>query len=147
MKCPKCGCKTLANENTQGVWSCGTKSWSYCSDVIESPQCLRNQLKQRTAERDELRFENAKLKAELTLIDHEHKSELAQRTAERDELLAENHQLKANLAECETEWDALRFAISRGGLDISPCSGCGETVVCLPDGLPYCEACAKKLEE
>lgn len=59
----------------------------------------------------------------------------------------EYHQLKANLAECETEWDALRFAISRGGLDISPCSGCGETVVCLPDGLPYCEACAKKLEE
>lgn len=54
MKCPKCGCKTLANENTQGVWSCGTKSWSYCSDVIESPRCLRNQLKQRTAERDEL---------------------------------------------------------------------------------------------
>jgi hypothetical protein len=93
MKCPKCGCKTLANENTQGVWSCGTKSWSYCSDVIESPQCLRNQLKQRTAERDELRFENAKLKAELTLIEV-WKRELSQRTAKRDELLAENHQLK-----------------------------------------------------
>lgn len=94
MNCPQCGCEKLANENTHGVWLCGTKGWPYCSGAIESVQCLRNQLAAMTAERD-----------------------------------------------------ALRLAITRGGLDLSPCSGCGETVACLPDGMPYCEACAKKLED
>lgn len=35
-------------------------------------------------------------------------------------------------------------AIDRGGWDISPCGGCGDPVVCLPDGLPMCESCAGK---
>ena len=39
---------------------------------------------------------------------------------------------------------ALRRAIDLGGWDMSPCRGCGELVVCLPDGMPYCEPCAEK---
>jgi len=35
-------------------------------------------------------------------------------------------------------------AIERGGWDISPCGVCNLDVVCLPDGLPMCESCAKK---
>jgi hypothetical protein len=35
-------------------------------------------------------------------------------------------------------------AIDRSGLDISPCKGCSCAVVCIPDGLPFCEACATK---
>lgn len=38
----------------------------------------------------------------------------------------------------------LQAAIDRGGWDISPCMTCGLPVVCLPDGLPSCEACARK---
>lgn len=34
-------------------------------------------------------------------------------------------------------------AIARSGLDLSPCRICGEAVVCVPDGLPTCEQCAK----
>lgn len=38
----------------------------------------------------------------------------------------------------------LEYAIDRGGWDISPCRLCGLPVVCLPDGLPSCEDCAKE---
>jgi hypothetical protein len=38
----------------------------------------------------------------------------------------------------------LHAAITRGGLDISCCMNCGAPVVCIPDGLPMCEACAVK---
>lgn len=38
----------------------------------------------------------------------------------------------------------LRAAIKRGGFDVSPCRLCGETVVCIPDGLPCCEECGKE---
>ena len=40
----------------------------------------------------------------------------------------------------------LMEAIERGGWDISPCGDCGRPVVCIPDGLPMCEACAKESE-
>lgn len=33
-------------------------------------------------------------------------------------------------------------AIARSGFDISVCHHCGVPVVCLPDGLAMCEACA-----
>lgn len=36
----------------------------------------------------------------------------------------------------------LAEAIARSGMDISPCMNCGLRVVCIPDGLPMCEACA-----
>ena len=39
--------------------------------------------------------------------------------------------------------DELRAAIDRGGWDISLCGLCGLPVVCLPDGAPLCESCAK----
>lgn len=42
------------------------------------------------------------------------------------------------------ERDALRAAIDRSGFDLSPCGVCGEPVVCIPDGLPMCEPCARK---
>jgi len=32
-------------------------------------------------------------------------------------------------------------AFSRSGLDVSPCRSCGESVICIPDGLPYCDEC------
>lgn len=41
----------------------------------------------------------------------------------------------------------LSDAIDAGGWDMSPCGACGTAVVCLPDGLPLCEACARKESE
>jgi hypothetical protein len=35
----------------------------------------------------------------------------------------------------------LSAAFNRSGLDISPCKGCGLDVICIPDGLPFCEKC------
>ena len=35
----------------------------------------------------------------------------------------------------------LMEAIERSGFDVSPCRGCGEPIVCLPDGLPFCCSC------
>ena len=40
----------------------------------------------------------------------------------------------------------LLAAIVRSGFDLSPCGTCGEPVVCLPDGLPICEPCARDLD-
>lgn len=39
------------------------------------------------------------------------------------------------------EHNTLRAALKRSAFDISPCSRCGEDVVCLPDGLPLCVDC------
>ena len=39
----------------------------------------------------------------------------------------------------------LRAAFDRSGLDVSPCKVCGEPVICIPDGMPCCESCAKGL--
>jgi hypothetical protein len=44
------------------------------------------------------------------------------------------------------EIDEHRSAIAAGGFDVSPCRSCGTPVVCLPDGLPLCKACAEKAE-
>lgn len=35
-------------------------------------------------------------------------------------------------------------AIDRSPYDVSPCMVCGLPVVCLPDGMPMCEPCARK---
>ena len=35
-------------------------------------------------------------------------------------------------------------AFDRSGYDISPCTVCGDPVVCIPDGMPMCEPCAEK---
>ena len=37
--------------------------------------------------------------------------------------------------------EAQADALARSPFDLAPCRGCGEPVVCLPDGLPYCVAC------
>jgi hypothetical protein len=37
-------------------------------------------------------------------------------------------------------------AYQRSGLDISPCMKCGKAVVCLPDGMPMCQACGEAIE-
>jgi len=42
---------------------------------------------------------------------------------------------------------AMEQAFERSFYDISPCSSCGKPVVCLPDGLPICEKCAKEVAE
>jgi len=36
-------------------------------------------------------------------------------------------------------------AIKRSGYDVSPCMQCGEPTVCLPDGLPCCDECGRRL--
>ena len=41
----------------------------------------------------------------------------------------------------------LHGAITRSGMDLSPCKGCGESVVCIPDGLALCKDCAEKAGE
>ena len=38
---------------------------------------------------------------------------------------------------------AIENAYHRSDLDIEPCLHCSLPVVCLPDGMPLCEACAK----
>lgn len=38
----------------------------------------------------------------------------------------------------------LKDALERSGYDFSLCSKCGLPVICLPDGMPICEPCAKK---
>lgn len=40
--------------------------------------------------------------------------------------------------------DDLKRAYERSGLDISLCMKCGQDVVCVPDGLPMCEACSEE---
>jgi hypothetical protein len=39
----------------------------------------------------------------------------------------------------------LQELVQRSGLDLSPCRICGETIICLPDGLACCEPCADKV--
>lgn len=34
--------------------------------------------------------------------------------------------------------------IERSGFDISPCRNCGESLVCVPEGLALCKTCATK---
>ena len=34
--------------------------------------------------------------------------------------------------------------VERGGFDISPCRNCGESLVCIPEGLALCRTCAAK---
>lgn len=41
-------------------------------------------------------------------------------------------------------YDWLKATVDRSGLDISHCLACGRPVVCIPDGLPMCEPCAKE---
>ena len=41
-------------------------------------------------------------------------------------------------------WRKLYEAIERSGFDLCPCKQCGEAVVCIPDGLAMCGACAEK---
>jgi hypothetical protein len=53
--------------------------------------------------------------------------------------------LSQQLLESTKEYsDGLDLLLARSGFDLSPCMHCGITVVCIPDGLPCCEACAEK---
>ena len=38
----------------------------------------------------------------------------------------------------------LQELVARSGLDLSPCQLCGETIICIPDGLALCKDCAGK---
>ncbi len=42
---------------------------------------------------------------------------------------------------------AMDAAMERSAFDLAPCSVCGEPAVCLPDGMPCCDPCGKKLED
>lgn len=35
-------------------------------------------------------------------------------------------------------------AVAESDQDVSPCGFCNRPILCIPDGLPCCEACAKK---
>ena len=35
--------------------------------------------------------------------------------------------------------------LDRSGLDVAPCRLCESTVICIPDGLASCKACAEKV--
>ncbi len=59
--------------------------------------------------------------------------ESAAREAERDELAALGAILQA--------------ALKRSPYDVGPCGECGEPVVCIPEGLALCNACAAKTED
>jgi hypothetical protein len=48
------------------------------------------------------------------------------------------------VAKLQREIEALIKAIEAGGMDLSPCKSCGQTVVCVPDGLACCKDCAEK---
>lgn len=58
--------------------------------------------------------------------------------------VAENDRENAGQVNDQSREEMLDNAIKAGGWDISPCGMCGTPVVCLPDGLPMCEACAVK---
>ena len=38
----------------------------------------------------------------------------------------------------------LQEIVYRSVLDLSPCQLCGETIICIPDGLACCKPCAEK---
>lgn len=40
--------------------------------------------------------------------------------------------------------DSLNALLTRSGMDLSPCRICGETIICLPDGLACCKPCLAK---
>jgi hypothetical protein len=48
------------------------------------------------------------------------------------------------VAKLQREIEALLKALQAGGMDIAPCKSCGQPVVCIPDGLALCRACAEK---
>lgn len=45
---------------------------------------------------------------------------------------------------CAATLRALCDAVESGGFDLSPCGACGRPVVCIPDGLPMCDRCARE---
>ena len=53
----------------------------------------------------------------------------------------ETKKLRDEKANMQTEFHEM---IERGGFDISPCMNCGESVVCVPEGLALCRTCAAK---
>lgn len=57
------------------------------------------------------------------------------------ERLAAVAEMEANALDVSVE--ELKAALARGGFDVSPCMSCGEAVVCISDGMPMCESCAK----
>jgi hypothetical protein len=40
--------------------------------------------------------------------------------------------------------ETLVQAINDSGMDLAPCRLCGKPIVCIPDGLAICRACAEK---
>lgn len=52
----------------------------------------------------------------------------------------------ANAATPSEQAAELLAAIERSGLDLSHCELCRRPVVCLPDGMPVCEACVRANE-
>lgn len=56
-----------------------------------------------------------------------------------DEIDALLDEVRVHDDRCDSLWDAVAAA----SLDIAPCIECGQTVACIPDGLPMCAKCGE----
>lgn len=66
-------------------------------------------------------------------------------TGEVEKIEAPLVKMKAAVdAEAERQRNAWNQLLKRSGLDVSPCKSCGETIICIPDGMPMCKDCAAK---
>ena len=62
-------------------------------------------------------------------------------TREIDKLSDIIDELRDEKASMQTEFYEM---VKRGGFDTSPCMNCGESLVCVPEGLALCKTCAAK---
>ncbi len=61
-------------------------------------------------------------------------------------LLSVDHR-ESQMARLRQRVAELEATIARSGMDISCCKLCNKMVVCIPDGLPMCDACAAEEEK
>lgn len=89
--------------------------------------------------------ETVGLRAALSAAQHMCKTHARALKAESQRRKDAEFSLRAflhQLREAEEKATELERRIERGGLDQSPCKGCGVIIVCISDGLPMCESCA-----
>lgn len=53
----------------------------------------------------------------------------------------------AGMNKIQIEGVLLKQIVERSGFDLSNCMMCGHPIVCLPDGLPLCDPCAKDIDD
>jgi len=82
---------------------------------------------------------------------HQHVLNLLDIIENKDELAVTHSQRISDLCQkintLNDKIAAYDKALEISAFDLAPCMECGELVFCLPDGLPICDPCGKKLEE